>query len=148
MGLNAEIHWLKGLGFDVQVRDHHQLMDAKKEYGGKDRGPNPKEYVLAGLCGCTGMDVVSLLKKFKVEFEEFDVSAQSELTKDHPIQFAEIHLEFKLSGSGVDAALFQKAVDLSMTRYCGVSAMLSKAVPIFYVGTINGDKAFEGKAQF
>ena len=62
MALNAEVHWIKDIGFEVQVRDHHLFTDGKKESGGGDRGPNPKEYLLSGLIGCTGMDVVSLLK--------------------------------------------------------------------------------------
>jgi len=148
MALNAEIHWLQGIGFEVQVRDHHQFTDGKKEFGGRDRGPNPKEYILAGLCGCTGMDVVSLFKKFKISFETFDVSADSELTKEHPTVFQEIHLNFKITGPNVDAELVQKAVKLSMTKYCGVSAMLSKAVPIVYHVFINADQIAEGICKF
>lgn len=144
----AEIHWIQGIGFEVQVRDHHQFTDGKKEFGGKDRGPNPKEYVLAGLCGCSGMDVVSLLKKYKVFYDAFDVSAEADLTSMHPIVFSEIHLYFKISGPSVDNALFQKAVDLSMTKYCGVSAMLSKAVKIQYHVIGNGVEIQTGIAKF
>ncbi len=144
----AEIHWIQGIGFEVHVRDHHQFTDGKKEFGGKDRGPNPKEYVLAGLCGCSGMDVVSLLKKYKVSYEAFDVSAEGDLTSMHPIVFSEIHLYFKISGPSIDNALFQKAVDLSMTKYCGVSAMLSKAVKIHYHVIGNGVAIQTGIAKF
>lgn len=144
----AEVHWIEGIGFETHVRDHHQLMDGKKEFGGKDRGPNPKEYVLAGLCGCTGMDVVSLLKKFKATFDSFDVSAESELSKNHPVIFTEIHLTFKIEAVGIDPEYFKKAVTLSMTRYCGVSAMLSKAVPISYKLLLNDQFILNGIAQF
>lgn len=148
MKISAEIHWIQGIGFEVQVRDHHQFTDGKKEFGGKDRGPNPKEYVLAGLCGCSGMDVVSLLKKYKVAYDSFDVTAETELTSTHPIIFSEIHLYFKISGSLVDTTQFQKAVELSMTKYCGVSAMLSKAVPIHYHIVSNGQEVQMGLANF
>lgn len=144
----AEVHWIQGIGFEVQVRDHHQFTDGKKEFGGKDRGPNPKEYVLAGLCGCSGMDVVSLLKKYKVSYDAFDVSSETELTSAHPIVFSEVHLYFKISGSNVDNALFQKAVGLSMTKYCGVSAMLSKAVTIHYHAISNSVEVQTGLANF
>lgn len=148
MALNAEIHWIQGIGFEVQVRDHHQFTDGKKEFGGRDRGPNPKEYVLAGLCGCTGMDVVSLMKKYKLNFKTFNVSAQSELTKDHPIIFTNVNLNFSVTGDDLDTELVKKAVDLSMTKYCGVSAMLSKTVPITYNLILNENKIASGIAKF
>lgn len=148
MSLKASTHWIQGIGFEVEVRDHHQFTDGKKEFGGRDRGPNPKEYVLAGLCGCTGMDVVSLLKKYKVDYTEFTVSAESELTKNHPIIFSEISLVFSVKSNSGDVELIKKAVDLSMTKYCGVSAMLSKAVQIKYILQLNGDEIASGKANF
>lgn len=148
MSLKAATHWIQGLGFEVEVRDHHQFTDVKKEFAGKDRGPNPKEYVLAGLCGCAGMDVVSLMKKFKVNYDEFSVSAESELTKNHPSIFSEIKINFIVKGENMDAELIKKAVDLSMTKYCGVSAMLSKAVKINYELHINNEVAANGVANF
>ena len=148
MSLSTSLNWLNGLGFEVQTNQHFQFMDAKKEYNGKDRGPNPKEYVLAGLCGCTGMDVVSLLKKYKVDFRDFNVSASTDLTKNHPIQFEKIQLSFKVYGENLDVELINKAVNLSMTKYCGVSAMLSKAVPIYYSLYLNDSEIGKGQAQF
>ncbi len=148
MKTTAEVHWIQGIGFEVQVREHHQFTDGKKEFGGRDRGPSPKEYVLAGLCGCTGMDVVSLLKKYKVSFDTFNVSAESEPTTTHPVIFSEIHLNFTLTGPNIDNGLFEKAVDLSMTKYCGVSAMLVKSVPIYFHVIINGTETKTGNANF
>ncbi len=146
--LEAKIKWTQGLSFDVSIRDHQQKMDAKKDLGGEDLGPNPKEFVLAGLCGCTGMDVVSLLKKFRISYNYFEVSAESEQTTTHPHVFSEVHLHFMLVGENIEAAKFEKAADLSMTRYCGVSAMLSKAVPIYYHLHLNGSEIKKEKAHF
>ncbi len=146
--LSTSLHWIQGIGFEVETREHHQFTDGKKEFGGRDRGPNPKEYVLAGLCGCTGMDVVSLLKKFKVPYAGLSVSAQTDLTKSHPIVFTEVKLTFMITGENLDLELCKKAVDLSMTKYCGVSAMLAKAVPIFYDVTLNGSVITSGQAKF
>lgn len=148
MALTAAIYQIQGLGFEVVVREHHTFMDAKKEMGSKDRGPNPKEYVLAGLCGCTGMDVASLMKKFKAEFKTFEVTANAELTKEHPIVFSDIKLEFKFTGDSIDHELAKKSVDLSMTKYCGVSAMLSKTAPIKYDLFINDQVIAQGEASF
>lgn len=148
MSLKASTHWIQGIGFEVEVREHHQFTDGKKEFGGRDRGPNPKEYVLAGLCGCTGMDVVSLFKKYKVDYTEFTVTAESELTKNHPIIFSEIGLVFSVKSNSREIELIKKAVDLSMTKYCGVSAMLSKAVTIKYILQLNGNEIASGNANF
>lgn len=146
--LQAVIQWTDGLGFDVHIRDHKLTMDAKTDVGGKDRGPNPKELVLAGLCGCSGMDVASLLKKFRQTTTEFTVDAHSELTTGHPSIFEEIHIFFRIVGEGLDPALCQKAVDLSMNRYCGVSAMLAKATSIHYHILINGTEVKVAQANF
>lgn len=148
MSLEANIAWKNNLEFEVSVRDHNQVMDAKKESGGQDHGPNPKEYVLAGLCGCTGMDVVSLMKKFKLNFTGFSVSAHAETTKEHPIIFSEVKITFAISAVDIDVELLKKAVILSMTKYCGVSAMLSKAVPIKYEIILNTELIFEDFAKF
>lgn len=148
MAVSAQTHWIQGIGFEVEVRGHHVFTDGKKEVGGKDRGPTPKEYVLAGLCGCTGMDVVSLMKKYKVDFKTFDVSAETEQTKEHPVQFTTIQVKFEVTGESLDPELIKKSVELSMTKYCGVSAMLSKAVPIHYDIYVNQQNIHSGKAQF
>lgn len=148
MSTKAATHWIQGIGFEVEVRDHHQFTDGKKEFGGKDRGPNPKEYVLAGLCGCTGMDVVSLMKKYKIIFSDFSVTAESELTKTHPVVFSEIQLAFNIKSESADENLVKQAVELSMTKYCGVSAMLSKAVKISYKVFLNDQEIANGQASF
>lgn len=148
MSTKATTHWIQGIGFEVEVRDHHQYTDGKKEFGGKDRGPNPKEYILAGLCGCTGMDVVSLMKKYKIIFSDFSVSAESELTKTHPIVFSEIRLSFNIKAESAESSLIKQAVKLSMTKYCGVSAMLSKAVTINYKIFLNDLEIADGQASF
>lgn len=148
MSTKAAVHWIQGLGFEVEVREHHSFTDAKKEFGGKDRGPNPKEYVLAGLCGCTAMDVVSLMKKYKVNYTEFSVTAESELTKVHPVIFSDVKLIFYVKGDNLDTSLIKQAVDLSMTKYCGVTAMLSKAVPVNYEINVNSELIGSGTAKF
>ncbi len=149
MALTTEIHFIQNLSFEVETRTHHQFMDATKDFGGLDKGPNPKEFLLAGLCGCTGMDVVSLLKKFKIQFEKFNVKASTELSKEHPIVFTEVHVYFNLiAPESTDFELYKKAVTLSMTKYCGVSAMLSKAVPIHYHIALNSIELQIGISTF
>jgi putative redox protein len=99
---------------------------------GDDSGPSPKQLVLAGLAGCTGMDVASLLKKMRVEYDSFEIYTEADLTEEHPKVFSEIRLVYRFKGENIDKAKVEKAVNLSKDRYCGVSAMLKKNSPIHF----------------
>lgn len=148
MTLVTNLSLKEGMNFSVNIGKHQLQMDATENFGGKNQGPSPKEYVLSGLCGCTGMDVVSLMRKFRVPFTAFSVSATTELTKEHPIIFEKILLIFHIEGENLNEGQIKKAIDLSTTRYCGVSAMLAKAVPIHFEAFLNKEKIHEGMAIF
>jgi putative redox protein len=139
--------WNEKLKFTAEA-DHHQVeMDTKRPLG-NDAAMTPKQLVLAGLCGCTGMDVISLMKKHKQPVEKFEIEADAVMTEGaHPITFKEFHLVFRLTGR-IDRARVIEAVTLSQTKYCGVSAALVKAAPIFYSIEINGEEVGSGQAQF
>lgn len=124
----------------------HTEMDARSPMG-SDSAHTPKELVLAGICGCTGMDVVALLKKFKQSFDRFTIEAESELTQGHPSVFKEVKLAFKFWGV-LDSEKVIEAITLSQTKYCGVSAMLAKAAPITYDVFLNDQKINSGRAEF
>lgn len=127
---------------------HSVLMDAKAPVG-SDSALNPKQLVLSGLCGCTAMDVLALLKKHQLSFKSFRLSAEAKMSeKGHPKVFETVLLTFDVEGDQVDAKILQESVLLSQTRYCGVSAMLSKAVEIQYVVNLNGVRISAGKADF
>ncbi len=119
-------NWKGGMAFGVEVNDHEITIDAVEQFGGKDRGPQPKPLLLVSLGGCTAMDVVSLLKKMRVDFEDISVNVSGELTDEHPKYFKKIHVTYIIKGDNVDTAKVEKAVILSQDRYCGVSAMLVK----------------------
>ena len=76
--------WEKDMSFDSLVSGHHLVMDSSTEHGGNDRGPRPKEVVLSALCGCTGMDVVSILGKMRVQPDSFRIVAEAESAEEHP----------------------------------------------------------------
>ena len=139
--------WKDRLSFVSNADGHDVAMDSKPPLG-TDLAMTPKQLVLSGLCGCTAMDVVSLLKKHKQPLEGFEIEATAETTdQGHPVVFREIHLVFRLKGA-IDPAKAIEAVTLSQTRYCGVSAMLSKAVPIHYTVELNGSPVASGQAAF
>ncbi len=139
--------WNEKMKFTSETDGHRVEMDSKPPFG-TDTAMTPKQLVLAGLCGCTAMDVVSLMKKHKQPLESFEVEAEaSQTTGGHPAVFKEVHLVFKLKGV-LDVEKVLEAVMLSQTQYCGVSAMISKAAPIDYVVELNGKSIGAGRAEF
>lgn len=137
-----------GFRFDAEVREHSFAMDASQEAGGQDSAPNPKEFLLSSLLGCSAMDVVALLRKFRVSFDRFELEASGELTDSHPKRFPQVDVIYAFEGKDLPLESIQKAVTLSMTRYCGVSAMLAQAFPIYYSIRINGEIEARGQAHF
>ena len=95
------------------------------------------ELVLQALIGCTAMDVVSILKKMKVEYDSFEVHENNERSEEHTKVYTKIHMIYKFEGRDLDTEKIKKAVHLSKDRYCSVSAMLRKAVNISYEIHVN-----------
>lgn len=127
---NVEVSWENKMAFDVELNGHHFMIDADDKVGGENRGPRPKGLMLAALAGCTGMDVVSILGKMRVELDGFNVSVEGELTEEHPKTYHEITVVYTFKGKELPMDKLEKAVNLSQERYCGVSAMLSKAAKL------------------
>jgi len=124
--------WKGNMQFDALVSGHHVIMDAKAEVGGEDSGPRPKELMLASLAGCTGMDVISILKKMRIEPEIFNIRIEAEVTEEHPKHYTGMHIIYEFSGRNLDEEKLKKAIELSQDRYCGVSAVYRKAMSITY----------------
>lgn len=125
-----EVKWTEKMSFDATVNDHKIVLDAMEAVGGEDKGPRPKPLLLVSLGGCTGMDVVSMLKKMRVEFDYFNVEVEGELTEEHPKYYHTITINYIFKGKDLPMEKLEKAVNLSQDRYCGVTAMLEKAATI------------------
>jgi putative redox protein len=95
-------------------------------------GFSPKALLLTGLAGCTGIDVVDILEKMRVPFASLEIDAEAEQTDEHPRVFKTIHLTYKLKTEEEYREKIQKAIDLSLEKYCGVAAMLKKNSSIEY----------------
>ncbi len=145
--MNVECRWNHKMEFTTAAGAHAIRMDAKPPLG-DDAAPTPKQLLLAAICGCTAMDVVALLKKHKQELDTLEVRAEAPSTEGvQPAIFKEVRLRFVIAGK-VDPHHALESVRLSQTRYCGVSAMVSKAVPIFYSVLVNDSLVGEGRAEF
>jgi putative redox protein len=131
--------WADGMSFNSTIDEIEVKVDSHVKFGGQGKGPRPKPLLLFSLAGCTGMDVVSLLKKMRVDFAALEIKVSAELTEDHPKYYHKIHLAYLFSGEDLDAGKIEKAVNLSQDKYCGVSYMLSKTAEITYEIRINGN---------
>jgi len=106
------------------------VMDALPEAGGKGEALTPKQMVLVGLAGCTGMDVASMLERQKIPFGELHVDVEADQTGTHPKVFKSIRIVYRIEASAAHRAKVERAIELSRMRYCGVSAMLARTAEI------------------
>jgi putative redox protein len=146
MSIQMQMKWDEKMHLTATSAGNTVSADAKAPLG-TGTAMTPKELVVAGLCGCTAMDVVALMKKHKQEVLSFEVSADVATTDTHPMVFSKAELLFKLNGK-LDVAKVVEAVQLSQTKYCGVTAMLLKAFPITYKVIVNGEEVAQGEAKF
>lgn len=137
----VEMNWLNNLAFEAVVNGHKIYLDSSVENGGKNLGPRPKPLMLVALGGCTGMDVVSLLKKMKVEFDSFSVIVEGDITEEHPKTFYKMKVIYSLKGKNIPVDKVQKAVNLSKDKYCGVHEVYRKVMNIDFEIKIN-DKSY------
>lgn len=130
--MNHEINmsWVDGMSFEANVNNHKFFVDADETVGGQDKGPRPKPLMLAALAGCTGMDVISILKKMRVELTFFNVRVMGELTDEHPKTYKSMHVIYEFKGEDLPMDKLEKAIELSETKYCGVSALYRKAIEL------------------
>lgn len=124
--------WAGNMQFNAEVSGHKVIMDATPDVGGEDKGARPKQLLMAALAGCTGMDVVSILKKMRVEVDAFDIEIEAKMTEEHPKHYNKMHIIYKFEGKNLDEAKLKKAVDLSQEQYCGVSATYKKVMDLTY----------------
>lgn len=128
--ISADVEYSSGMAFKALVNGHELMLDLGEEAGGKDLGPRPKPLLLVSLGGCTAMDVISILKKMRVEPDYFNVKVEGDVTEEHPKHFTKIHLIYEFRGKDLPLDKLQKAIDLSQERYCGISHTLKMAVEI------------------
>ena len=131
--MNSKIEWNGMMKFKATSGSGHDVfMDTSDQNGGEDSAGRPKELLLHGLGGCTGMDVISILKKMRQEPNSFYMDIEADQTEEHPMVFNQIHITYHFSGDDLDEEKVRRAVELSQTKFCGVSEMLRKTAKITY----------------
>lgn len=145
--MKANISWNSKLTFTGNVRGHETILDTSLSNGGLNRGPSPKEMLLNSIGACAGMDIVSIIKQHKENLLTLDIKVEADMTNTTPAYFKKVNIQFKITGD-VNEDKAKKAVRDSMTKYCGVSLMLSKSCPILYETFLNGIHIDNGESKF
>ena len=129
--MNVSISQINGISFVGKGDTNHWVViDGPEEFGGSEAGSRPKELLLMALGGCTGSDVVSILKKKRVPFDSIDINVEADVADDFPKVFTKIHVEYVFYGNSLDTIDLERAIDLSQNKYCPITAMIEKACPI------------------
>ncbi len=133
----TSLEWIDNLTFEAEVNGFHFKMDSSLDKGGDDQGPRPKPLLLAALSGCSGMDVVSILKKMKVSGYALKMEMEADSTLEHPKTYHTIRVKYLFTGDNIPPDKVISAVELSGNKYCGVSAMLKNSAVIKTTIVIN-----------
>jgi putative redox protein len=129
---SVNLQWAGNMAFKTTLNGHTLMLDASSELGGKDLGPRPKALLMVALAGCTGMDVVSILRKMKVDITGFNILTEGIIAEEHPKKFESIHLIYEFTGKNLPFDKIRHAIELSQQKYCGVSATLAGSVTLNY----------------
>lgn len=133
MKQSISMNWLNNMAFETNVNGHKIILDASEEHDGQNLGPRPKAFMLVALGGCTGMDVVSILKKMRVDYKSLEIIVEGETNDEHPKKFLNMKVIYNFTGKNLPLDKFQKAVDLSLNKYCGVYASYKDSIVIDHI---------------
>ena len=129
--------WKENNTFSTDIDGHEIVIDLGEDQGGQNQGPRPKKLLLAAAAGCTGLDVVEVLRKMRLEPKSFDIKIDAEMSEEHPKQYTSLKLTYEFEGEDLPIDKIERAVKLSFDNYCGVLAMYKSAVPVSYEVKIN-----------
>ncbi|MCM3727338.1 OsmC family protein [Neobacillus cucumis] len=136
--LDLTINWKGKMAFAGTTPSGHEIkLDAAPEVGGENTGARPTELLLQAVAGCTGMDIISILHKMRLEPSSFQIDVEGERAEEHPKRFTNINLHYALDGDLPEDKVI-RAIQLSKDKYCSVSHSLSAEITVSY--SINGVK--------
>jgi putative redox protein len=144
--MKVELRLVEKMHLVVSTGQFEIQMDATPPFG-DSRFPSPKEVLLSSMAGCTAMDIIGLLKKYKQNFTSLRMGVEADVQKEHPQIFKGATMSYFVEGD-VDSAKLNEAIHLSLSKYCSVNAMVSKVVDIQWKAFINGNSVGEGQAEF
>jgi len=133
-GPDVEVKWVEGLQFVAQANGSRAafIMDGSSDHGGLDTGVRPMEALLLSLAGCSAMDVISVMLKKRQDVRDFAVRVRGERAAEHPRRWTKIALEYVFTGKNLSAEAAERSIELSQTKYCGVTATLNAEITSSY----------------
>jgi putative redox protein len=139
--MEATIKWTKNMSFSgISGSGQEVKMDASEEIGGNNSGARPMELLLHGLAGCTGIDIMMMLNKMRLEPTAFEMKVDGDRAEDHPKRFTTIHIHYALEGELPEEKII-RAIQLSKDKYCSVSHSLNAEIIASYsINGISGEK--------
>jgi putative redox protein len=140
-----ETQWMGKMQFNALVNGHTIIMDAPERVGGEDNGPIPKPFVLTALSGCTGMDIITLLRKQGKQLKDLNLKVSGEISKQPPIEYVSANIVYEITGNDEDEQAAYDAVMTSQEKICGVSHMLKKIIPVTWQINYNGKEIFNNQ---
>lgn len=129
---SINLEWKEGMSFEADVAGFKIAMDSDPEFGGQNMGPKPKPLMMVSLAGCTGMDLVSLMNKMRVNYDSLNIIIEGDITEEHPKHFTKMKVIYEISGKDIDLKKVEKAVMMSKDKYCGVSYSYKQAMELDY----------------
>jgi len=147
MAHEVDVQWMGKMQFNALVNGHTIIMDGPERAGGEDNGPIPKPFVLTALAGCTGMDIAAILRKAGKETDDLNIKVTGEISQRVPIEYIAIHIIYDFKGLPENEEAALNAVTDSQEKYCGVSSMLKKALPVTWEVNYNGTQIFSNRQE-
>jgi putative redox protein len=132
MKKQINVTWQDSMKFETTIDGHKLTLDASEDVGGHNEGYRPKTLMMVALAGCTGMDVVSILAKMRVELTYFNLRIEAEINDEHPKKYNAMKVIYEFKGNDIDYSKVEKAVNLSIEKYCGVNANYRDAMKMSY----------------
>ena len=129
-GMKSRIRWVGERTFVGESGSGHEVVLGTPGAGGQTAGPSPMELVLMGTGGCSAFDVVHILERGREPVEGCTVELDAERATDDPKVFTRIHMHFVVTGSGLSRAKVERAIELSLEKYCSATAMLRKTAEV------------------
>lgn len=128
----VNVKWDSNLKFKADLFGKELVLDAASDAGGNDEGFRPKSLMMVALAGCTGMDVISILKKMKVDVTYFNLRIEGNIRDEHPRKYESMKIIYEFKGNDLELEKLQKAVNLSVEKYCGVNANYRDSMQMEY----------------
>ena len=127
----ASVRWVEGMTFETFTESGHKgMIDSVPKEGQTSKGPTPMELVLVAVAGCTGMDIIDILRKKRLNVTGLEVKVEGTRAETFPMVYTKLDVVYIVRGKDIPPSAVEQAIQLSEEKYCSVGIMIGKAAPI------------------